>query len=872
MNKRKNIAPLIIISVIGVLLIGTLSSLFIFKTFFNGKDKNKKQEEIEKTPINDISVIDRSLVLYEDVQIKYKGNGATSGSTKSHICSSNSNCTIKNNGFKKKGYIFVGWTTNKDGTDDNYGWTDWSGTWKYTNDQYGIENNTLTLYAMWEKVKSNKIIIIYHGNGASAGWTSRTICKSNTPCAFKSSDFVKVGYAFKGWTTNKDGNDDTFGWTDWNGVLKEEYKKYGFVNNVMHLYARWEKIDKNTFTIQYHGNGATDGNVVMHTCVYDQEKPKCTIKSNSFINNGYKFLGWTTNKDGTDDGHGWTNWSGIWKYTNGQFGISNNELHLYARWGENKTYKASIVADPNKTLTISPSRVYLKFDKNSSVDLKATLPANVGNKTITWKSSNSKMVQVDKKTGKTTAYNEDYIETTLLGDAIVTASTQDGYQGIVRVTVTSLDITVDKASKKFIINDKESKSGIRGTSSFNIQKEYDTCNGMVNHSDTYKKPDNFGTNKKKSTADKIHFIDVGRGDATLIESNGKYGLIDVGYDEEDAYNYIGSILKGKKLSFVMLTHWHEDHVGGLYDIIREQLVDSNTVFYFNKPAELTTNNSSYYKLYCNLFVRMRDLINSDNNIRYVTNKGDISFKLGDMDIQILENNFPDGYYPDESDEGKLTNENRNSIGALITYKDKTRVLITGDMGESDEYRIAEKLSSQGISKIQIYKMGHHGATTAAYTPFIDYIEPKYVVIANSIDSVRPHGNENLSTMCYMQYMYNSKLYLTGNTKKISITKNNNKVKIKGSIVYNFEDKKFYNSNTTNKLKANQYPLNLCTKNDTNGVRKITYSNATDEYKDKTCDLYFEYGTFIDGTRDGKRYAEEGTPSKDYYRAPGRICY
>ena len=103
MEKKKTIISLIIISVIALLLIGTLTSLFIIKTVFNENGKNKKQEIEDQTPINDISIIDRSIGTYEDVLIKYKGNGSTSGSTKSHLCSANSNCTIKNSGFKKKG-------------------------------------------------------------------------------------------------------------------------------------------------------------------------------------------------------------------------------------------------------------------------------------------------------------------------------------------------------------------------------------------------------------------------------------------------------------------------------------------------------------------------------------------------------------------------------------------------------------------------------------------------------------------------------------------------------------------------------------------------------------------------------------------------
>ena len=81
--------------------------------------------------------------------INYYGNGETSGSMQSHVCTMNGSCTIKANGFTKTGYTFVGWTTNSNGTDDNNKWTGWSGTWKYTNGTWGIANNTLNLYAMW---------------------------------------------------------------------------------------------------------------------------------------------------------------------------------------------------------------------------------------------------------------------------------------------------------------------------------------------------------------------------------------------------------------------------------------------------------------------------------------------------------------------------------------------------------------------------------------------------------------------------------------------------------------------------------------------------------------------------------------------------
>ncbi len=87
-----------------------------------------------------------------EFQIVYKGNGATGGSVDSHICKKDSKCTIKDNGFVKSGYTFIGWTTRRDGTDDGFYWTGWSGNWTTVNGSFGVMKNKLTLYARWAKV------------------------------------------------------------------------------------------------------------------------------------------------------------------------------------------------------------------------------------------------------------------------------------------------------------------------------------------------------------------------------------------------------------------------------------------------------------------------------------------------------------------------------------------------------------------------------------------------------------------------------------------------------------------------------------------------------------------------------------------------
>ena len=91
------------------------------------------------------------------------------------------------------------------------------------------------------------------------------------------------------------------------------------------VYALWTP---NTYTITYNANGGAGsmGNTVVNYGT------NTAIRSNTFTKTGYTFAGWTTRTDGVDDGYNWTGWSGTWKYVDGQYGISNNTLKLYAIW------------------------------------------------------------------------------------------------------------------------------------------------------------------------------------------------------------------------------------------------------------------------------------------------------------------------------------------------------------------------------------------------------------------------------------------------------------------------------------------------------------------------------------------------------------
>ena len=103
-----------------------------------------------------------------------------------------------------------------------------------------------------------------------------------------------------------------------------------------------------------------------------------TIKNNTFIRNGYSFAGWTTNSDGTDDGYGWTGWSGTWNYDNGQYGINNNNLTLYARWTAG-AYTISYNANGGSNAPANQSK-----SRDNSINLSSSKPTRTGYTFVSW--------------------------------------------------------------------------------------------------------------------------------------------------------------------------------------------------------------------------------------------------------------------------------------------------------------------------------------------------------------------------------------------------------------------------------------------------------------------------------------------------------
>ena len=322
-----------------------------------------------------------------------------------------------------------------------------------------------------------------------------------------------------------------------------------------------------------------------------------------------------------------------------------------------------------------------------------------------------------------------------------------------------------------------------------------------------------------SEYDRIHFIDVGYGDATLIEtSNGHFGLIDAGYSDDNhkygnsAMKYLSKLNGFNRLDFIILTHSDGDHVGGMSGLrndagknvlagVIDKYADINTKYYFRRyqynasdiakysddGIEYTTGVTAKYH-FCRSIISMDYFGNRENMIDITDNPTTIN--LGDkFTIKLISlqdsvvNNLTDELicvYNEGGSTKKVElnpqtctskggtiyakSENDNSIGALIKYNERnTKILLTGDMGFSDETRVVDggelKFSENDTNKIDVYKMGHHGNTSSSSEKLIDAIEPKYSIISRGYMTHKE--NINTKAILDMQMKYGTKFMLTG---------------------------------------------------------------------------------------------------------------
>lgn len=207
---------------------------------------------------------------------------------------------------------------------------------------------------------------------------------------------------------------------------------------------------------------------------------------------------------------------------------------------------------------------------------------------------------------------------------------------------------------------------------------------------------------------KMHFIDVGQGDATLIQCDGESMLIDAGdVNKGTTVQLYLTKQDVKELKYVVGTHPDADHIGGLDVIITKY--NCGTIYMPDK-----TSDSKAYQ-------EVMDAIDYRNYKLTVPSCGE-KFNIGSAECTVIG--------PVDS----TTGDNNSSIVLRIEYGD-TSFILSGDAEGSEEKDIIDGGTELAAN---VYHAGHHGSKTSSSDEWIKKISPEAIVISCGKDNSYGH--------------------------------------------------------------------------------------------------------------------------------------
>lgn len=245
---------------------------------------------------------------------------------------------------------------------------------------------------------------------------------------------------------------------------------------------------------------------------------------------------------------------------------------------------------------------------------------------------------------------------------------------------------------------------------------------------------------------KVHFINVGQGDATYIKMPGGEDILIDGGRQGQGDKIIAYLKKQKvdDIEIMIATHPDADHIGALDEVLKAYKVES---VYAPKVSHTTDAYKNFLKA-----VKAEKL----------------TIKTAKAGVKLPLKTGTAKFVGPVRDYGK-TDLNNWSAVLHITYN-KNKFLFTGDAEKTAE---TDMVKAKQTLQADVLKIGHHGAKTSSNKNFLDVVKPKYGVI-----SVGKNSYGHPSTEVINRFKpYKTSIYRTDQKGNIIFTSTGTKITV-----------------------------------------------------------------------------------------------
>lgn len=246
----------------------------------------------------------------------------------------------------------------------------------------------------------------------------------------------------------------------------------------------------------------------------------------------------------------------------------------------------------------------------------------------------------------------------------------------------------------------------------------------------------------------IYYLDVDQSDCTIICNNNKVLMIDTAMPSEtDTVRETLQSLGISKIDYLIITHQHDDHMGGATTILQNYQVDNIIMPKLGESNAVTTQ----------AYVTLLNTI-KEKGVKTTAATPGFTFDLGEAKCTLLA--------PYEQD----TNLNNMSVVTKITFGNRS-FLFQGDAESKVESQILNKGTDVSADVI---KVGHHGSKTSSSAKYIKAVAPKIAII--SCGATNTYGHPHSQTLDTLS-KNNVDTYITYQTGTITLKCDGNRITI-----------------------------------------------------------------------------------------------